>query len=307
MKRTTLLTFILLMAGLISAGAQDPVLIIDEDFQTWPATEGVVSDPPEECESFGHVPGPDMYDLTYETGGSGQVKLIKYLISPECNTKRVNQGEAAENFTGVTTGFVQLTKVSEETDTIGEMWLPELSNVTEIDFSYSCTSSDRGVRVYTSTDGGETWEGPWTEDGPGVGEIIGSDTKLGEGVFLEINRDNVIIKFTSGVDLDGVSQNSRIHDIKVWGVPGGPETGIQTASRESINAFYQPGNGLVLRGEVIRASVFDLTGRRVAYSNLPGDQVIELFHQPDGAYILHAVDTRNHTYKKKFIKTEQRP
>lgn len=302
MKKRILSIIAVLGIGTVWMLAQDPVLIIDEDFQDWPATEGVVSDPPADCEATPNIAGPDFYDLGYETGGSGQVKLIKYFISPECNTKRVNQGEVAENAIDVTTGFVSLAKTVEETDTIGEMWLPELTNVTEIEFGYSCTSSDRGVRVYTSTDDGETWEGPWTADGPGTGEIIGSDTKLGEMVVLPINRDNVILKFTSGVDYDGVSQYTRIHNIKVWGVPGSHETGIPDMKALEIEAYYVKGTGLVIKGEVASAAVFDLKGRMVLRSDQAGDQILDLTGFAEGTYILRATDLEQRGYTKKFTK-----
>jgi hypothetical protein len=295
--------FLVLAGGVIASLAQDAVLIIDEDFQTWPATEGVKSDPPDSCEnSIPSITGADLYDLPYETGGSGQVKLIKYAISPECNTKRVNQGEAAQNAIDVTTGWVRLDKLNSETDSIGEMWLPKLTNVTDIEFGYSCTSSDRGVRLYTSTDNGETWEGPWTADGPGVGEIIGSDTKLGEMVELSLNRDNVIIKFTSGVDYDGNTQYSRIHNIKVWGVPGGPETGLEQVSPPTVLAHYVQGTGLVIKGEVIYFGIYDLHGRLVYESYQGGDQVVDLSDHPDGTYVLTMEDTDHQVRNTKFVK-----
>lgn len=302
MKKRLLSIIAISGMGVMGLMAQDPVLIIDEDFQDWPATEGVVSDPPADCEATPNLPGPDMYDLDYETGGSGQVKLIKYFISPECNTKRVNQGEVAVNAIDVTTGFVSLAKTVEETDTIGEMWLPKLSNVSEIEFGYSCTSSDRGVRLYTSTDDGETWEGPWTADGPGVGEIIGSDTKLGEMVVLTIDRDDVILKFTSGVDYDGVSQYTRIHNIKVWGVPGSRETGIADMEAPGIKAYYVRGTGLVVEGEVSSAEVYDLNGRLILRSDQPGDQIIDLSGYAGGTYIFRATDIHERGYTKKFTK-----
>lgn len=285
-----------------TSGFAQEALIIDEDFQTWPATEGVVSDPPADCENFSHIAGPDEYDLSYETGGSGKVTLIKYLISPECNTKRVNQGEVAENQIDVTTGFIGLTKTSEEGDTIGQMYLPQLSNVSRIEFAYSCTSSDRGVRLYTSVDGGETWEGPWTEDGPGIGEIIGSDTKLGEYVSLNIGRDNVILKFTSGVDTDGVSQNSRIHNIKIWGVPGSHETGIDNDLATTLGIYYNSGVGLVVEGMYASLGVYDLSGRKVFETFDVGNQTIDLSGISGGVYMVKAVDRSDNLITHKFIK-----
>lgn len=303
MRKFYLLSLVL-FAGIFMSQAQDAVLIIDEDFQGWPATEGVVSDPPADCESFNHIAGPDKFDLFYETGGSGKVSLIKYLISPECNSKRVNQGESASNAIDVTTGFVGLTKTQEEGDTIGEMLLPKLSNVTEIEFGYSCTSSDRGIRLYTSTDDGTTWEGPWTIDGPGVGEIIGSDTKLGEMVVLPVNLDNVILKFTAGVDSDGVSQNSRIHNIKIWGVPGAHETGIEDAVSNTIFASYVGGTGLVVRGEILSLQIYNLEGKKVFESFKSGDQIIQMEDLPDGIYLLNAEDRQQKTFTKKFLKQD---
>jgi len=301
MKKALFLTAIFVLGFALSGYSQDAVLIVDEDFQDWPATEGVVSDPPADCEQFNHIAGPDQYDLEYETGGAGKVTLIKYLISPECNTKRVNQGESATNAIDVTTGFIGLTKTQEEGDTIGQMYFPEMSNITEIEFGYSCTSSDRGIRLYTSTDGGETWEGPWTEDGPGVGEIIGSDTKLGEMVELNINRDNVILKFTSGIDYDEVSQNSRLHNIKIWGVPGWRETGISETERSGIKAWYASGTGLVIEGAVDYVGVYDLTGRKVRESFVHGKQTIDLSDLSGGAYIMRARDAEDNVFTKKFM------
>lgn len=301
MKKFLLSLSLAAFLGGITVFSQE-TLIIDEDFQDWPATEGVVSDPPADCESFNHIAGPDEYDLGYVTGGSGKVTLIKYLISPECNTKRVNQGEVAENQIDVTTGFIGLTKTSEEGDTIGQMYLPQLSNVTRIEFAYSCTSSDRGVRLYTSTDEGATWEGPWTQDGPGIGEIIGSDTKLGEYVSLNINRDNVILKFTSGIDLDGVSQNSRIHNIKIWGVPGSHETGIDQFRAAGPRIYYTSGAGLVIEGEVASLGIYDLAGRKVFETFDAGNRTLDLSGISGGIYVVKAMDLDDRLITHKFIK-----
>lgn len=304
MKKQLLSVIAMIGLGFMGLTAQDPVLIIDENFQDWPATEGVLAEGEDSCENFNHIAGPDLYDLTYETGGSGKVTLIKYLISPTCNSKRVNRGDVSIDLQfDVTTGFIGLTKTVEEGDTIGEMHLPKLSNVTQVEFGFSCTSSDRGIRLYTSTDDGATWEGPWTPDGPGTGEIIGTDdAQLGEYRIIDINRDNVILKFTSGVDLDGVSQNSRIHDIKVYGVPGGHETGIADMEAPGIKAYYVQGSGLVVEGEVISAEVFDLNGRIILKSDQPGDQILDLSGFAEGTYIFRATDIHQRGYTKKFTK-----
>jgi hypothetical protein len=302
MKKALLISAVFVLGFVLAGNAQDATLIIDEDFQDWPATEGIVSDPPSECESVPLVTGPDVYDIEYVTGGSGEVTLIKYAISPECNTKYVNRGDTPNNAIDVTTGFIQLTKTVEEGDTIGQMYLPELSNVTNIEFGYSCTGADRGIRLYTSTDGGETWEGPWTEEGPGVGEIIRSNVQQGEMVELTINRDNVILKFTSGIDDEDVSQNSRIHNIKIWGVPGFRETGIDEAKRQEVNAWYAPEIGLVIEGEVSYVGIFDLTGRMVKESYVFGNQTIDISGLSGGIYIMKALDSEQEVVTKKFMK-----
>jgi hypothetical protein len=121
-------------------------------------------------------------------------------------------------------------------------------------------------------------------------------------VALDINRDNVILKFTSGVDLDGVSQNSRIHDIRVWGVPGGPETGIDEFELSNIKAYYVQGTGLVVEGDVEEVTLYDLNGRSLLESKQAGDQVIDLSGFVDGTYILRARDRSDRSYSKKFLK-----
>lgn len=302
MKKNILSALVILLLCIVSGFAQDPALIIEENFQDWPASEGVVSDPPADCESIPTQNGPFTYDISYLTGGSGRVNLIKYGISPECNTKMVNQGESGANAPGVTTGFVSLRKISEETDTVGQMHLPKLSHVSRIEFSYSCTSSDRGVRLYTSTDDGVSWEGPWTEDGPGTGEIIGSVTKLGEFVELDIMRDDVILKFTSGVDYDGVSQMTRIHDLLVWGVPGSQETGIEAYDASKVKAYYSSGVGLIIEGDVVSMNLYDIAGRKVLQISQAGSQTLDISHLPKGIYFVKGIDLSSKPFIHKFMK-----
>lgn len=142
--------------------AQTEETIIYLDFQDWPGTEGAQYDPPDSCEGTypDNITGPDKVMIDYETGGSGKVTLIKYFVSPFCNCKKVNRGDLTECGVGITTGWVSLAKAPEETDTIGEFILPKLSNVGKIEVGFSCTGSNRGVRIYASTDNGANWGDP---------------------------------------------------------------------------------------------------------------------------------------------------
>jgi hypothetical protein len=224
--------------------------------------------------------------------------LIRYAVSPLCNSKYVNRGDALENGVGVTTGFVSLGKdLVAPIDTVGEFIISKLSNVSSVEFAFSCTGASRGIRLYKSTDNGATW-----------GDFIGSehweaDAQLGVLVTEEINSDNVMLKFTSGTkESDGTSQNSRIHNIKVWGVPGSAELGITDPKTADITAYYVTDKGLVIKGELYQASIFDLMGRMVKRSNTSGNQTIDLSNCSDGVYILKAMNNDGKVFIQKFIK-----
>ncbi|MBN2697204.1 MAG: T9SS type A sorting domain-containing protein [Bacteroidales bacterium] len=301
--KKSFLFFAALMMGLfVIVSAQDPELIIDENFQDWPETErsdpdATLEDLNAYCEQTLMLPGPDEFDIYYLTGGSGVVTMIKYQISPDCGTKKYNR-DGIEPTEGVTIGFIGLMKVSEETDTIGQMYLPKLSNVTKVWFTYSCTGSNRGIRIYHSLDNGETWENTYGE------EILPEgDAQMGQVVEIDgLDLNNVLIKFTSGVDNSDVSQISRLHDLKIWGVPGGPETGMDIHEVADITAKYVQGTGLILNGPVESVRIFDLTGRLVEESGVAGNQILSLDHLSDGVYIITAVDRESRLFNQKFLK-----
>ncbi len=280
-----------------SGYAQTEELLIDLDFQDWEASPGVQSDPPDSCEvGVPNITGPDTVIINYETGGSGAVTLWKYFVSPLCNTKYVNRGDQAENNIDVTTGFVSLGKAPNEGDTVGQFILPKLSNVTVIEFAYSCTGSGRGVRIYSSIDDGETWEGPIG------GEHILAGVQGGEFATEDINSDNVILKITSGLKDDGTSQYTRIHNIQVWGVPGGVETGLSDIKASGITAYYAAKEGLVIKGDVKSVFIYDITGRLMIKSLEAGNQTITLSSLSNGIYFVKANDRENRVYTRKFIK-----
>jgi hypothetical protein len=296
-KKLLFIQVILLVICFVSFG-QTPVVLIDEDFQDWTATEGIVSVPATECESFSHQPGPDLIEINLETGGKATITLTTYAISPLCNSKYVNRGDAQENGVGVTTGFVSLSKdIVAPVDTVGEFIISKLSNVTSIEFAFSCTGSSRGIRLYKSTDNGATWGDPVG------GEHWEADAQSGVLETEDINEDNVMLKFTSGTkESDGTSQNSRLHNIKVWGVPGPAELGITIQRISDITAYYVTDKGLVIKGELYQASIFDLMGRMVKKSIVSGNQTIDLSGCSDGIYILKGFDREGNVFVQKFIK-----
>ena len=136
--------------GAITTYAQSQK-IIEENFQLWVPTEGTDT---VDCESFPHeIENFRSMELTTSGGTLPiEVTLIKCAISPDCNTKRVNRGDATENTEGVTTGFVSLSKAPEPTDTIGEFIFGPIPQIDSIQFSHSATGSNRGIRIYTSSD-----------------------------------------------------------------------------------------------------------------------------------------------------------
>lgn len=295
MKKKLLFLQLFLFGIFFCAIGQTAELLIDEDFQDWEATPTVQTD---SCESFDHQPGPVDIEITLVTGGKATITLIKYAISPLCNSKYVNRGDATENTEGVTTGFVSISKVEEVTDTLGEFIISKLSNVTKIEYGFSCTGSNRGIRLYTSTDDGANWDGP-----VGGEHYLEGNSQLGVYVEEEINLDNVMLKFTSGLkQSDGTSQNSRIHNILVYGVPGSPETGLTDHKVADLTAYYVPGKGLVIRGDVYETAIYDLMGRMVKRSNTIGNHTLDISDFSDGVYILKATNADGKVYVSKFVK-----
>jgi hypothetical protein len=128
------------------------------------------------------------------------------------------------------------------------------------------------------------------------------NSQLGIFVTEEINADNVMLKFTSGISQDGVSQNARIHNIQVYGVPGPAETGLIDHKVTDITAYYVSGKGLVIRGDVYETAIYDLMGRMVKRSNTTGTHTLDISNFSDGVYIVKATNTDGKVYVSKFVK-----
>ncbi len=293
MKRN-LLTFVLsVLAVFFTVHAQTAETIIFLNFQDWTASPEVYSDA-DSCETGQTFnPGPDKFQIDYLTGGSGEIELWDYVVSPVCNCKHWNR-DGQDCAIDITPGWVELGKLSDPDDTIGTLILPKMTNVTWIEVGFSCTGDGRGLRIYASTDDGENWTGP-----------IGGEHLDGnqDGAFAteDINMDNVIIKLTSGVDNSDVSQYARIHNIEVKGVPGGPETGVSEMTARSIEAYYTSGEGLVVKGDVHYLAVYDITGRLILESHETGNQTVPLTSLSDGVYFVKAFDRNHKVYTRKFV------
>jgi hypothetical protein len=295
MKKNLLLIIVLGLASLFRAGAQSEESIIFLNFQDWEASPGVQYDPPDSCEVSRNLilKGPDQVMIDYQTGGHGEVTLWKYWVSPLCNCKHMNRDDTPCGI-DITTGWVSLAKQSTPEDTVGQFILPKLSNVTKIEVGFSCTGEGRGLRIYASTDDGATW-----------GDPIGGEHLDGnqDGVFATevINMDNVILKITSGVDGSDASQFARVHNVQVWGVPGGPETGITESKTLAARAFYRPGEGLIIQGQLSQIQIFDITGRMVGRSLVNGSQTLDVSSFSKGIYILKAMDRNDQVFTQKFV------
>jgi hypothetical protein len=296
MKKNLLLFAVSALASIFTARAQSEESIIYLDFQDWPASPGVVSDPATECETgVSNITGPDTVAIDYQTGGHGSIILWKYFVSPACNCKYMNRGDVAECELDITTGWVSLGKAPNAGDTIGQFILPKLSNVTRIEIGFSCTGSGRGMRIYASTDDGQTWGDPIG------GEHWESNAQNGVWATENVNLDNVIIKITSGTSEDGTSQYTRLHNVQVWGVPGGPETGFTEPAIQNSRVYFRPGEGLIIRGQLSQIQIYDITGRLVESSLVNGSQTMDVSGYTKGIYILKAAEGDNRVFTQKFI------
>ena len=302
MKKNLLLTTILAFC-FFAVNAQSQ-LIIDENFQDWEATEDT---DPADCEAGLEPVGEYIIRTMGLTTTSGTVSIdvtmIKTAISPDCNTKRVNRGDQTENTPGVTTGFVQLWKTVEETDTIGEMVFGPISHIDSIRFGHSATGSDRGIRIYKSNNGID-WERA-TEDEFGDG-----DSQAGVMRTIEIDDTNVYIKFTSGIDImDDISQMSRLHNLEVFGVPEEVVVGIKKENNTCLLKVYPiPATDYVIlesSSDLLNSDfqIINILGETVYSSTIENQKLsIDLSNVISGVYFIQVTQNNNRYVNQLLVK-----
>jgi hypothetical protein len=295
MKRFLTYLFLTMLTGSLIAFGQSSTLIISEDFQDWDPTEDTdLTD----CEAglIHETENTRQMELTIVGGTIDiDVTLIKAGVSPDCDTKRAER-DGTESTEGVTVGYVSLSKIVEETDTIGQFIFGPIAQIDSIRFGHSATGSNRGIRIYKSSDG-ETWERA-TED-----EFYdATDSQAGDVNSVVIDATDVYIKFTSGIKSDGSSQHSRLHNIDVWGIPGVIEVNaINAQSKNSLNVYSIGGDLFNVEGEYAALQVINITGV-VVYSQINlNNNMIDLSANPPGIYMVRAKDKSGQLFAKKIF------
>lgn len=113
--------------------------------------------------------------------------------------------------------------------------------------------------------------------------------------------DDVIIKITSRTKDDETSQYTRLHKVKVWGVPGWQETGVSDVHPGSLSILYNAQKGLIVGGEVKAVSIYDITGRLLRESHNSGNRIMALSELSDGVYFARVTDPEDRVYTRKFV------
>lgn len=296
MKRITTFLIMFLSAGTLCAFAQTSTLIINENFQEWAPTEDT---DPTDCEA-GLVHEPEnvrQMELTLDGATVDlDVTLIKCGIAPDCDTKRAERDDTPST-EGVTVGYVSLSKIVEETDTIGQFIFGPIHHIDSIRFGHSATGSDRGIRIYKSTDG-ETWERA-SDD-----EFNNSDdSQAGDVQTVVLDEYDIYIKFTSGIKrTDGTSQHSRLHNIEVWGIPG-EYNSVREAGKLDNFRIYAIGDGRYqVEGDINALTVYSTAGALLYSIILNGEERVDLSNLPEGIYLVRALDKTGQIYTGKVVK-----
>ncbi|MFO7658315.1 MAG: T9SS type A sorting domain-containing protein [Bacteroidales bacterium] len=318
MKNKTALLLILATAVFFAANSQSTI-IISENFQLWEATEDTDETT---CSAGVVIEDNNTREMTLTVqGGTAKipVTLIKCGIAPECESRRVegaNPPGSIENFPGVTTGWVLLNKltdgdptndpdipitiktIDESPDTIGEFIFGPVPQIDSIIFAHSATGSQRGIRIYKSTNGVD-----WVNASPDDEFCDGADTQRGDVNTVVINETNVYIKFTSGFRLvDSTSQYSRLHNLDVYGIPG-KLSNINNVKQNNTKIYYNSGSDVLIVDEnVISVNIYDCLGKLIKSQHGPNLQTISMSGLRKSIYIIEAYDNNNNRIVKKIIK-----
>ncbi|MBN1180922.1 MAG: T9SS type A sorting domain-containing protein [Bacteroidales bacterium] len=303
MKRILLLNiFLVLCLTFIYAQSE---LIIDENFQQWDPTEDTN---PDTCElGLVHVDSFIYRDMSLVTSSGTvpiSVKMMKAAISPTCGSKLYNRdGDPMPD--GVSLGFVQLAKIDTVTDTIGIFVFGPIAQIDSIVFAHSATGSGRGIRIYKSYTNDTTWERATLD------EFTDGNSQLGVIHKVDINDTSVYIKFTSGIkQSDETSQHSRLHNLKVYGIPGEYVTPTIIQNTRQINStlsiYPTPASSFVnikapmaiTKGSL---EIYNLVGIRV-YNQEVNQQLtkVDVSEYTQGVYIVQ-LKANNKVYTRQMV------
>lgn len=293
-----LITFLLLtvLTGGIYSFGQSSELIISEDFQDW---EPTVDSNEADCEDGLQFETENIRQMELTLVGATEninVTLIKCGISPECDSKRFER-DGTPSTEGITVGYVALSKIEAETDTIGQFIFGPIPHIDRIVFGHSATGSNRGIRIYKSSDG-ETWERASDDE-----FYSGTDSQAGEVNEVTMDETDVYIMFTSGIkQSDGTSQHSRLHNIEVYGIPGEPIAVAGPQKAESVS-IIPAGSGLFrLEGEISMVSVYSTTGALVYSMKGNSLNIMDLTGVPEGIYIVQTRDKSGQLFVTKILR-----
>ena len=295
MKKILTYLFLTILTSSIGVFGQSSELIISDNFQEWEASQEIVI--PDSCEA-GYEHPPELSGTLQLLTASGNVEipvtLVKCSVSPECGSKK----EPSD----VSIGYISLMKMDgksisdlviedygSDVDTLGQFIFGPIPQIDSIAFEHSATGSERGIRIFKSTDG-IAWERA-TED-----EFNDGSSQNGVTHSVAIDEEDVYIKFTSGFKVDETSQISRLHNLMVYGVPG-EVVAINTQKAESLSV-YPVGSGLFrVEGEFSALTIYNISGTIVYSRTGDIDNSIDLSGVPGGVYIVQA---RNR-YGKLFV------
>jgi hypothetical protein len=300
MKKISTYLLLSILTGGIGILGQSSELIISDNFQEWEASQEIVV--PDSCEA-GYEHPPELSGTLELLTASGTVdipvKLIKCSVSPECGSKKEPSN--------VTIGYISLMKMDgksmsdlviedwgSDVDTLGQFSFGPIPQIDSIVFEHSATGSERGIRIFKSTDG-TVWERA-TED-----EFNDGASQNGVTRKVDINEEDVYIKFTSGFKVDETSQISRLHSIMVYGVPG-EVVAIHAPEVENLSVLPL-GSGLFrIEGEFNALNVYNTIGAKVYTRTGAIEGNIDLSGVPSGIYIVHAQDRSGKIFVSKILR-----
>lgn len=299
MKKFLLLLITTFIYGTASY-SQSSELIIEDNFQEWEASQEI--DAPDSCEAgYEHYPELSGTLQLLTTSGTVDipVKMVKCAVSPECGSKKEP--------TNVSIGYISLMKMPDKTmsdlviedwgsdeDTLGQFSFGPIPHIESITFEHSATGSERGIRIFKSTDG-ETWERA-TED-----EFNDGDSQNGMIRTVDINEEDIYIKFTSGFKVDETSQISRLHSLMVYGVPG-DVVAITAQKAESLSVNSLGSGFFSIEGEFQTLTIYNTIGEIIYSRTGDIENSIDLSGVSKGIYIVHAQDRSGQIFVTKILR-----